>query len=142
MRRRGFTLVEILVTIVIVGTALTAILQALALGVRAGGSADRRTIAGVMLGEAVARIETGEIPLTEDSEGEWPEVAEGFRWKVEVETPGAPADLVHATITVTWGADDNGEAPAGSRTAVRWLYKPPAAATGGVTRGPNLGGGR
>ena len=70
------------------------------------------------------------------------EVADGFRWKVEVETPGAPADLVHATITVTWGADANGEAPAGSRTAVRWFYRPPAAAPGGVTRGPNLGGGR
>jgi len=140
-RRRveGFTLAEVLVSIVIVGTALTVIAQGIALGLRGDAMAERHTMASQVLDEVVARLETGEISLTEDSEGELPDLAEGYRYEVDVEAFTDPPDLVKARITVAWGADERGRDPAGSLAAERWLYRGQAASEGGVTRGPTIG---
>lgn len=139
MRSRGFTLAEVLVSIVIVGTALTVLAQGIALGLRGDAQAERHTMATLMLDEVVARLETGEISATEGSEGELPDVADGYQYAVAIETATDPPDLVKARITVSWGADERGRDPAGSLVAERWLYRGQADAEGGVTRGPTIG---
>jgi prepilin-type N-terminal cleavage/methylation domain-containing protein len=142
IRRRGFTLAEVLVTIVVVGTALVVISQGVALALKTDARADRATMAAIVLDEVATRMQTGEIPTDEDSEGSLEDVAAGYGYQVSVETPGDPADLRHATITVRWGADERGENPAGELTAERWIYDGTAEEEeGGVTRGPESGSG-
>ncbi len=140
MVNRGFTLIEVLVTVVVVGTALTVILQGAGLGVRAAGAAERKTTAALLAEDVAARLETGEVSLTEDSAGDFGGAAPGYEYAVSVQTLADPPDLVVATIEISWGMDDSGSAPAGTYALERWIYRPPASSTaGGVTRGPNLG---
>ncbi len=142
-RCRAFTLAEVLVTIVVVGTALVVISQGVALGLKTDARADRATMAAIVLDEVATRLQTGEIPVDEDSEGSLEEVAPGYGYRVVVETPGDPADFRQATITVLWGADERGENAAGELTAQRWIYDgTPEEEEGGVTRGPDTGSGR
>ena len=138
-RDRGFTLAEVLVTIVVVGTALVVLTQGIALGVRADARAERHTMAAMVLNETVARLETGEISLTENSDGEFEQIAPGYHYRVELETPGDPPDLTYASITIGWGADDRGRNPAGELFAARWFYRGESDEEGGVTRGPQVG---
>ncbi len=137
--QRAFTLAEVIVTIVVVGTALVVLTQGIALGIRADARSERHTMATIALDEVVARLLTGEMSLTENSEGTLEEAADGYRYAVEVDRPGDPPDFVHASITVSWGADEQGRDAAGELVAERWFYEGQSAEEGGVTRGPQVG---
>lgn len=139
-RRRGFTLAEVLVTIVVVGTALVVISQGIALGLKTDARADRATMAGIVLDEVATRLQTGEIPTDEDSEGSLDDIAPGYGYRVQMETAGDPPQLRTAVITVIWGADERGAGAAGQLTAERWIYEGKAEnEEGGVTKGPETG---
>jgi prepilin-type N-terminal cleavage/methylation domain-containing protein len=139
-RSRGFTLAEVLVSIVVVGTALVVLSQGIALGVKTDAKAERQTMAAVVLDEVAARLKTGEIATDEDSEGTLDDVAPGYGYRVAMETPGDPPDFRVATITVIWGADERGEFAAGELTAERWIYEGTTEdEEGGVTKGPEVG---
>jgi prepilin-type N-terminal cleavage/methylation domain-containing protein len=113
-RRAGFTLMEVMVTVVVVGVAITVIAQGFAAGTRTAARVDRATTASLLAGELISKMETGEIDFFTETEGEFgddledadaedpaaPDV-EGYRWRSEVEDGGLQ-DLYLVTITVYW----------------------------------------
>jgi general secretion pathway protein I len=78
---RGFTLVEVMVALAIVGIGVTIVLQLFSSGLRMETMAGTRARAVVyargLLGQALAIAE----PLPGQSNGEWPD---GYKWEVAI----------------------------------------------------------
>ena len=110
-RRRGFTLLEILVAVTILAVALVALMRAFATGLMGIGLAEARVIA---VAHARAKLEeVGSVIALEPGEldGEWDD---GYRWRVEIDPyeigeASAEAALVPYTVevTVSWDGDRN-----------------------------------
>jgi prepilin-type N-terminal cleavage/methylation domain-containing protein len=107
----GFTLIEVVVSVLIVAVGLTAILQGLTITARSASSQPQRTRATFIAKESLDRLllrsghpeglrETGERTTAEGT----------FRWETTTERhePGFPLDegslILKCTVTVTWEA--------------------------------------
>ncbi len=109
-RRGGFTLIEIVVALVILGTGLMVILELFAGGLRLG-----RVSEEYIKATQYARMKMGElglrpIAIEEVDEGEFDET---YRWKVETKRVEVlpfeqetdfkpPVELLHIKVEVTW----------------------------------------
>lgn len=87
-RPRGFTLLEVLVALVVLAVALTALLSAQALAVRLRSQAAEITFATFLAQSRLTDIELGEFPDVGTREGDFGDAYPGYRWQVAVgETP-------------------------------------------------------
>lgn len=130
-RPRGFTLMEVMVTVVVVGVAITTICQGFAQGTRLAGVSDRTARAALLLEELVSRLETGEVDFLAETEGSFGEEEEtppegadaaGYRWLAVVEDGGLE-DLYEVTLIVYWD-DSFDEETTRSVRLVRYFYRP------------------
>lgn len=83
-RRSGFTLMEVLVSLVIVVSAITVIAQGFSSGAQAAASARNESTAARLAGQKIAELETGEISLTQGTSGTFDDYA-GFRYEIASE---------------------------------------------------------
>lgn len=80
---RGFTLLEVIVSLVIVVAAVAVIAQGFSAGSQAAYFAEAETTATMLASEKMAQVETGEISLTTGDRGTFQD-HEQFRYEVTV----------------------------------------------------------
>jgi prepilin-type N-terminal cleavage/methylation domain-containing protein len=68
-RRAGFTLLEILVAVAVLGVALTSLLGLQARNVRLTAEAQQLTIAGMLASRLIADVQAGDFPAVGSEEG-------------------------------------------------------------------------
>ena len=99
----GFTLVEILVTLAILGAVLPALLQAFATAARNQGLSDNSTTALYLLKFRMAEIEMDGYPDVGEETGEFGENTR-YRWNSVVEEIDSDdvENIRRVQVTVTW----------------------------------------
>ena len=106
----GFTLVEILVALAIVGLTLAALFEVFSNGLRGTGSAERHTVATLLAKSKLAEIGVI-VPLEEGEESG--EYDSGFSWRYVISPHQAAAPEAHegrannallVTVEVAWDA--------------------------------------
>jgi hypothetical protein len=122
---------EVMISVVVVGVAITAICQGLASGTHLSGVSTRTTTAALLAEELVSQMETGAVDFLTEGDGDFAEDdvepnaavgVEGYRWFTRVEDGGLD-DLYEVTIIVYW-ADRFDEETTRSVQLVRYFYKP------------------
>lgn len=102
-RRAGFTLLEVVVALAILGVAFALAMQLLATGVRSAKASEDYTQAVLL-----ARQKMAEIAVTSNLEGsaDGGEFGGGFRWQSEIrplpQEEDLPARLYKVRVHVTW----------------------------------------
>jgi general secretion pathway protein I len=131
-RRRGFTLIEILVALVILTVALGALLQLFSTGMRSASSAEARTIAVLLAQSRLAALGV-ETPLEPgESDGAWDE---RYRWTATIDAYEDEATIAdedaaglvpfRVSVTVSWD-----EPPRGGSVTLTSLRLAPAGEAG------------
>ena len=101
--RRGFTLVEVLVALVIMGAALAMLSQGFAAGGLASYGAQNQTLAAIEAASKIAELEAGLLPLDIGQSGTLEAQPDGsWTWEIATEPLTAPAGLYHVTVTIRW----------------------------------------
>jgi prepilin-type N-terminal cleavage/methylation domain-containing protein len=124
--RRGFTLIEVLATLVLLGIVLPVAMRGLSVALAAAGTARHTSEAAVLaeakLNELAAAAATGGAA---SGSGDFGDEAHGYRWTAT--TAAADLNLTELSVTVSWL-----ERGAERSLVVTTLVGDPAAATGGV----------
>jgi len=101
MRRRdGFTLAEVLVSLVIVTSALMILSQGFLVGGQASSSSQRTTVAAMLAEGKMAEIEAGIQPFNASTSGTFDDQPD-YAWSLRPES-ATPAGLSKVTLQVTW----------------------------------------
>ena len=110
--QRGFTLLEIMVALAIIGIAMVALLS---LGNRSIGVHDRlqhltqaTLLAQQKMSESELEARRGGVAQLVDGEGVFTEPFADYRWRIEIISTPLPA-VQQVTITVLWGDEDRNE---------------------------------
>ncbi len=98
---RGFTLIEVLVSLVVVATALTILSQGFLAGGRASATAQRVTVAAMLADSKMAECEAGIQAVNAAASGTFEPERPDYSWELQSET-STPQELLQVTITVTW----------------------------------------
>ncbi len=98
---RGFTLLEVLVTLVILGTVLAVVAQGFTWGGRVTGEAAQETLAAMLADRVMTDLETGETSLVQGDSGDF-EDHDGFRYEIETEADEEIEGLYEVSVTVTY----------------------------------------
>jgi len=137
MRQRrtsqGFTLMEVMVTVIVVGTAIAVIANGFAAGTRTTSRIEQTTRAAFLATELVSQLETEEVDFLTETEGDFSEEAETgavgavgsaeYKWRLTVAEAGEE-DLYKVKIEVTW-ADTFDEENPRTFELVRYFYRQP-----------------
>jgi general secretion pathway protein I len=107
-RRRGFTLIEVLATMMLMAIVLPVIMRGISMATRAASSAKRRTEAAALaeakLGELISTGQWQNGSLSGDFGADWP----GYRWQAQVQQfTQQDSDqqlLQELDVHVTWNA--------------------------------------
>ncbi len=102
---RGFTLLEVLVTLVILGTVLAVVAQGFTWSGRATGEAAQETLAAMLADKIMTDLETGETSLVQGDSGDI-EDHEGFQYEIETEADEELEGLYEVSVTISY---DHGE---------------------------------
>jgi type II secretion system protein I len=105
--RRGFTLLEVLVSLAILSITLLLAYQVLSSAIGAEDRSERWTVASC-LGETLVRESTAVWPETGESSGKFAAPMEAYSWKRSIR-PAAHPDAREVHVTVTWSAGDQEE---------------------------------
>jgi general secretion pathway protein I len=105
MSRRGFTLIEVLVALVVVTAGLTIIAQGFLSGGRASVISQNRSIAAMLAESKMAEVEAGIISTTTTASGTFEPERPDFSWTVETEST-TTTGLSKITLTITWKERD------------------------------------
>jgi prepilin-type N-terminal cleavage/methylation domain-containing protein len=125
-RRRGLTMVEVLVAVVVCGAGLAIAATGVAGALRGEGHAADLDRAARHLELLLGRLEGGVVKVA-DATGDFGEDgADDLTWSVKIAT-GAAEGLVDATVSVAWVRHDQPR----DLTVVRTFFTDPLAATGG-----------
>jgi prepilin-type N-terminal cleavage/methylation domain-containing protein len=108
--RRGFTLLEALVALMILATAVTAALAAFGAGLRTAAGVHAHAI-GVRLAEArvseLALLPTDSLTYyAEGREGRFGEPLGAFAWQARVTRVSETEGLLRTVVVVTWSGGD------------------------------------
>ena len=114
---RAFTLMEVIVTVIVLGTGIVLLAQGLTAAIRSNARVQRVTRAAMVADEVFQRMELGEIDFMTQGEGtladtgpeagssgageEEESYREVFRWVSSVET-WEDENLYRVDLTVTW----------------------------------------
>ncbi len=102
-RRRAFTLIEVLVALVILGVALTALLSAQSGAVRLRSQAEELTLASFLLEARITDIELSGFPDVGTKEGDFGASYAGYRWQTTVTDTPFP-NVREVRLAVLWSA--------------------------------------
>lgn len=105
--RRGFTLLEVLVSLAILSVTLLLAYQVLSGAIAAEDRSERWTIASC-LGEALVRESTAVWPETGDTEGKFAAPMDAYSWTRSI-VPAAHPDAREVHVTVTWSSEGRKE---------------------------------
>ena len=100
--RRGFTLLEVLVSLAILSVTLLLAYQVLASAIAAEDRSERWTVAS-FLGESLVRESTAGWPDTGETSGAFAAPMEEYSWQRSIR-PAAHPDAREVHVTVTWSA--------------------------------------
>jgi type II secretion system protein I len=100
--RRGFTLLEVLVSLAILSITLLLAYEVLSGAIAAEDRSERWTVAS-FLGETLARESIAGWPETGDTEGKFAAPMDSYSWKRSIR-PAAHPDAREVHVTVTWSA--------------------------------------
>lgn len=106
MRKTGFTLIEVLLAVALLTTALVLTMQGFSTCLRAAKLSERYTIATLLAQRKIADLEMVESLEATQEEGDFAD-EEGnpypeYRWSTEVVASSDVSDLYEATVTITW----------------------------------------
>jgi len=100
-RAAGFTLLEVIVSLVLLAAGLVAVVSAFNVSLAATGAADRRTLATTLLNEKVEELKKEPLLTAGQNEGDFGEDFEDYQWRLEISESGTPG-LVFVVVTVSW----------------------------------------
>ena len=96
---RGFTLLEVLVTLVILGTVLAVVAQGFTWSGRATGEAAQESLAVMLADMKISELETGEISLMQGDSGDFEEY-ENFRYEIETDADEENEGLYSVSVSI------------------------------------------
>lgn len=105
--RRGFTLLEVLVSLAILSITLLLAYEVISGAVAAEDRSERWTVASC-LGETLVRESTAVWPETGDSSGKFNAPLDSYSWKRSV-VPAMHPDAREVHVTVTWSSQGREE---------------------------------
>ena len=105
--RRGFTLLEVLVSLAILSITLLLAYQVLSGAIAAEDRSERWTVAS-FLGETLVRESTATWPETGESSGKFPAPMESYSWKRSIR-PAIHPDAREVHVAVTWSSEGREE---------------------------------
>ena len=105
--RRGFTLLEVLVSLAILSITLLLAYQVLSGAIAAEDRSERWTVASC-LGEALVRESTAVWPDTGDTDGKFAEPLDSYSWTRSI-VPAMHPDAREVHVTVTWSSEGREE---------------------------------
>ena len=117
-RVQGFTLLEVLVSLAILSTALVLAYRVVT-GALAAESRSERWTECALLGETLFREATETFPEVQETEGRFPAPREAFSWKRTVQQSALYADARVIEIAVTWKSGDEEETVSLSGVSVK-----------------------
>lgn len=97
---RGFTLIEVLAALLVIGIVLPVAMEGISLAVNAGSSARRRTEAAALAESKLAEIALTPTLTDGSTAGEFGPAHPDYRWNVQVLT--RDSIIQEATVIVTW----------------------------------------
>ena len=100
MTRRGFTLIEVLVALVVAVAAMALLSQGFTTGARASTTAQYATRAALLAQRVITDFETGQLPLTSNQSGTFEDEPD-FSFDTASQT-GSITGLTQLTITIKW----------------------------------------
>src|SRR5512135_1853368 len=101
--RRGFTLLEVLVSLAILSITLLLAYQVLSGAIAAEDRSERWTVASY-LGETLLRESTAGWPDTGETSGKFETPLDAYSWQRSILTAAHP-DAREVHVTVTWSSD-------------------------------------
>ncbi len=101
----GFTLLEVMVALGILATALVVLLQNHASSVRMSEQARLLTRAVILATDKMTEIELAGYPEVGESSGDFGELYPGFRWELVV-ADSLFSNVREAHLTVLWGPEE------------------------------------
>jgi type II secretion system protein I len=101
--RRGFTLLEVLVSLAILSITLLLAYQVLSGAIAAEDRSERWTVA-TYLGEVLLRESTAGWPDTGETSGKFAAPMEAYSWQRSIRSAAHP-DAREVHVTVTWSSD-------------------------------------
>ncbi len=116
-RRRGFTLLEVLVALAILSMTLVLAYRVISGAIAAEDRSERWTTE-TFLGDNVLRDALKTFPEVGESKGDFPSPYEGYSWKRTVKQAAHP-DAREVHVQVTWGEGDREESVTLSGIAAR-----------------------
>lgn len=152
-RRNGFTLMEVIVTVVVLGTGIVLLAQGVTAAIRSNARVQRLTRAAAVADEIFHRMEIGEIDYASQSEGNLEDTGPDpgfsgageeeeayrsvYRWYAAAQTWGDDT-LYRVDLTVSW--DETGPDSYRSFTFSRLFHLPPETEDEGTgTQGAGAG---
>jgi type II secretion system protein I len=115
--RRGFTLLEVLVSLAILSITLLLAYEVLSGAITAEDRSERWTVASC-LGETLVRESTSAWPEIGESSGTFAALMASYAWKRSIR-PAAHPDAREVHITVTWSAGGRKESVSLAGVAVK-----------------------
>lgn len=116
-RQRGFSLLEVLVSLAILSSVLILAYRVVSGAVSAEDRSERWTTA-VLLGERLLRESAAPFPDVQESDGKFASPDDAYAWKKVVRQAVHP-DAREIEITVTWKGDRGDESLKVSGLAIR-----------------------
>ena len=107
-KNAGFTLLEIMITIAIVGIALVGIIRALAMSVDVCNKSRNISIATLLAKGKMAETESRGFPDVEEITGDFGEEYPGFKWERSISEIGIEG-LRKVTVRVLWQEGESEE---------------------------------
>jgi type II secretion system protein I len=105
--RRGFTLLEVLVSLAILSVTLLLAYEVLSGAIAAEDRSERWTVAS-FLGESLVRESVAGWPETGDAEGKFAAPMDSYSWKRSIR-PAMHPDAREVHVTVTWSSESREE---------------------------------
>lgn len=104
-RRRGFTLVEMMVAVVLLGVGISACVACMGTSTRASALAEQYTAVQLLAREKLAEIELQGVQSGED-QGDFGPDRPGYAWRMVAE-PADVAGLRRVHLLLLWGDEAN-----------------------------------
>jgi prepilin-type N-terminal cleavage/methylation domain-containing protein len=98
--RRGFTLIEVLVALVVAVAAMTLLSQGFTTGARASTSSQFATRAALLAQRVITDFETGRLSLGSNQSGKFDDESD-FSFEASSQT-GSVTGLTQLTVTIRW----------------------------------------
>jgi type II secretion system protein I len=115
--RRGFSLLEVLVSLAVLSITLLLAYQVLSSAIAAEDRSERWTVASC-LGESLVRESTAVWPETGESSGKFAAPMDAYTWQRSIR-PAAHPDAREVHVTVTWSSGGREERVALAGVAIK-----------------------